>query len=1041
MSIPPSLSPNRLRVRPLQLKNCMTKLPLFWRNYTKFPNCFVRRSGILFLCSVFVVLSAYAQQIEIRGKVLEESTKATVIGASVRPKGQKVGVVSDVNGSFILKVKSLPVTLSISSIGFKNQEIVVYDASPLLVYLPEDQNQLNEVVVVGYGTQKKSNITSSVVKVDGTKLEQIPISSVDQILQGKVAGLQSATFSGQPGANQQVRIRGVGSISLSSQPTYVIDGIIINSGDLSRNTTTSNVLAQLNPDDIESVSVLKDAAATAIYGALGSNGVIIITTKSGKAGKTKFTFNAEIGYNTHGPIPSAGKPLRTSDWLTLFKESFVNAGYTQAQAETQAANYGDGTVDTDWLSLITRKGSQHQYNFTASGGDEKTKFYVSGGYFKQESNVIGSDLKRISSVIKLDHNVNKKLSFALNLQPTYSRENAPNSNSSAFSNPVMEYYFLRPTQNPYNTDGSLNISKATKDFSSLFNPLYIINNDKTYIDFFSANGKAEAKYNILDNLSFSSKLGLQYNNLEEYKYNNPNHGDGKSVNGRAYAYYTRYLLYDWVNQVDYHATFTEQKDLALDATAGYEALSSKQYYINSAANNYPTDKLISSSIASTPTEASASWSDYSFIYLFARANVSYKNRYFLSGSIRRDGSSRFPENNRYGIFPSGSVGWDISKETFFAPVKFVDNLKVRTSYGISGNANGLGNYTWRQTEGYGLSYNNQPGGNFNSVGSANLKWESGKQADVGLDASFLKNRINIVFDWYNKITDNLIYSVSPSLATGFSSVTKNIGALKNTGLEFSINATPVKTKDFSWDLSFNITHNKNSLTKSPYATDQANGSFLLGVGHDFYEFYLKDWAGVDPATGNPLWYTDATKSATTTNYNSAAKVATGKSASPKYYGGFSNTVTYKGVSLTADLYYNYGNYVQDQWATYFYDEVNPSYGKYSSNLNRWQKAGDITDVPKLVYGSTNKSNSASTRFLYKGDYIRLRNVSIGYTFDQTLLNKLHLSSLNVYVRGTNLWTKIYDKKIPFDPEQNISSQSNLNFFINKTVTVGVNVGL
>jgi TonB-dependent starch-binding outer membrane protein SusC len=1019
----------------------MTKLTLFCGNSKMFPKYFVRRARILFLFAVLTTLSAFSQQVEIRGKILEESSKSSVVGATVRAKGHTGGTVSDINGDFHLKLKSFPATLLISSTGYKSQSIELYENEPVTIYLEEDVNKLNEVVVVGYGTQKKSNITSSVVKVDGAKFEQIPISSVDQILQGKVAGLQSATFSGQPGANQQVRIRGVGSISLSSQPTYVIDGIIINSGDLSRITTTSNVLAQLNPDDIESVSVLKDAAATAIYGALGSNGVIIITTKSGKAGKTKFNLNAEVGYNTHGPIPNAGKSLSSSDWLTLFKESVVNAGYTQAQAETLAANYGDGTVNTDWLSLITRKGAQHQYNFSASGGDQKTKFYISAGYFKQEANVIGSDLTRYSSVIKLDHNATKKLNLAINIQPTYSHENAPMSNGSYFSNPVMEYYFLRPTQNPYNADGSLNISTATKDFSSLFNPLYIVANDKNYADIFSINGKAEAKYNILDNLSFSSKLGLQYNNLEEYRYNNPNQGDGKSVNGRAYAYYTRYFLYDWVNQVDYRTSFTKNKDLNLDATAGYEALKSQQYYINAAASNYPTSKLIALSNASTPTAASASWSDYSFIYLFARANLSYQNKYFLSGSVRRDGSSRFSENNRYGVFPSGSIGWDISKETFFNPIKFVDNFKIRTSYGVSGNANGLGNYTWRQTEGYGLTYNNQPGGNFNSVGNVNLKWESGKQTDIGLDASFLHDRISITFDWYNKITDNLIYDVVPSLTSGFSSITKNIGALQNRGVEFTINVTPIKTKDFSWDINFNITHNKNQLTKSPYATDQANGSYILGEGHDFYEFYLKEWAGVDPATGNPLWYTDATKSTTTTNYNSAAKVATGKSASPKYYGGFSNTFTYKGVNLTADFYYNYGNYVQDSYAKYFNDEVNPSYGKYSYNLNRWQKAGDITDVPKLVYNSTNNSAAASTRFLYKGDYIRLRNVSLGYTFNHSVLNQLHFSALNVYVRGTNLWTKIYDKKIPFDPEQNINSQSGLNFFINKSVTVGVNVGL
>lgn len=997
------------------------------------------RKLLLFMCMCFFVAQLHAQSRVITGTIVDEKG-LPVANASVLVKGTHHGTSTNAEGRFSLSVPNPNATLVVSSINFTNREIALNGQASISVVLQSSVAGIEEVVVVGYGTQKKSNLTASVSTVSGDKVAQVPMSSVDQILQGKVAGLQSVTFSGQPGANQQVRIRGVGSLALSSQPTYVIDGIIINSGDLGRLTTTTNVLAQLNPDDIESISVLKDAAATAIYGSLGSNGVIIITTKSGKAGKTKFSVTAEVGNNTHGPIPDAGKVLRTKNWLTLFKESIINAGYSQTTANTTAANYGDSTIDIDWLSLLTRKGTQQQYNVSASGGDEKTKFYASAGYFKQEANVIGSDLKRISSVVKLDHSPSRKLSFSLNLQPTYTRENAPLSNSSAFSNPIMEYYFLRPLQNPYNADGSLNISKTTASFSSTYNPLYIVAHDLHYADIVSINGKAEVKYNILSNLSFSSKIGMQYNNLEEYYYNNPNHGDGAGYSGRAYSYYTRYFLYDWVNQVDYHANFTRNKDLALDATAGYEALKSKSYNINATATNFPTDQLVASSIASTPTAASASWSDYSFLYLFARANLNYKGKYYISGSIRRDGASRFSENHQYGIFPSGSIGWNISKEEFFSAVKFVTNLKLRASYGVVGNANGLGNYAWRQTFGYGLSYNGAPGGGFNSIGNTNLKWESGKQTDLGLDASFLKDRISITVDYYKKVTDNLIYSVTPSLTTGFSSISKNIGAMQNEGIEFSINATPVKTRDFSWDLSFNISHNVNKVTKSPFKVDQANGSFVLGVGHNFYEFYLRQWAGVDPSNGDPLWYTDASKATTTNSYNTAAIVATGKTATPKYFGGFSNTFTYKQFSISGDFYYNYGNYVQDSWATYLADEVNPSYGKYSYNLKRWQKAGDITNVPKLVYGSTNKSTSASTRFLYKGDYIRLRNVTIGYNASPALVQKLHLATLNLYVRGTNLWTKIYDKNIPFDPEQNINSQANLNFFINKAVTVGLNIG-
>ncbi|MFT3825613.1 MAG: TonB-dependent receptor [Chitinophagaceae bacterium] len=998
----------------------------------------MRRLMLLMSYCLLLISTAWAQTKMVSGKV-KDATGSPVVNASVVVKGTQNGTTTRADGSFSITVPSNAKTLIISAVGMTETQVAI-GAGEINVTLENSDKKLQEVVVVGYGTQKKSDLTSAITQVGGDKLAQVPMTSVDQILQGKVAGLQSVSFSGQPGANQQIRIRGIGSSALSSQPTFVVDGIIINSGDLSRLTTSTNVLAQMNPDDIESVSVLKDAAATAIYGSLGSNGVIIITTKSGKAGRTRFTATGEVGNTSTGPTPKAGRPLRANDWLNLFKESIVNAGYTQATADATAANYGDGTVDVDWLDLLTRKGTQQQYNISASGGDEKTKFYASGGYFKQESNVIGSDFKRISSVVKIEHNPTKKLNLVLNLQPTYSRENAPISNSSAFSNPMMGYYFLRPTQNPYNADGSLNTSKATKDFSSTYNPLYIVANDIHSADIFSINGKAEAKYNILKNLSFSSKMGLQYNNLEEYYYNNPTHGDGAGYSGRAYSYYTRYFLYDWVNQLDYHADLLKDKDLRLDAVLGYEALTSKNYNLSATATNFPTPRLIASSIASTPTTASASWSDYAYLYMFGRANLNYKGKYLLGVSLRRDGSSKFSENHEYGWFPSGSIGWIISNEKFMENVSWLNNLKVRASYGQVGNANGLGNYSWRQTFGYGLSYNGQPGGGFNTIGNTDLRWESSKQTDIGLDAAFLDNRINVTFDYYIRNIDNMIYGLTPSLTTGFASISKNIGKMKNEGIELTINATPVKTRDFTWDLSFNISKNNNTVVKTQSPTAQANGSFILAPGHNYYEFYLRRWAGVDPSNGDPLWYSDSAGTVTTNNYNSAPIVATGKTATPKYFGGLSNTFTYKQISISADLYYNYGNYVQDSWASYLNDEVSPSYGKYSYNLNRWQKAGDVTDVPKLVYNSTNKSSSASTRFLYKGDFIRLRNVTVGYNASPSLAKKLHLTTLNIYARGTNLWTKIYDDRLPFDPEQSVTGQANLNLFYNKTFTLGLNLG-
>ena len=992
--------------------------------------------GMLLLCTQLL-----AQNRTITGKVTDEAGNP-IPNASVQIRGAKGGTATGADGTFTISVPLTAKALVVSSVNYTAQEVPLGKNTTFVnPQLKTTEGSLSEVVVVGYGSQRKSEVTSSVSKVAGDKLAQVPLTSVDQILQGKAAGLQSSTFSGQPGANQQIRIRGVGSFSLSSQPLFVLDGIILNSGDLARLTTTTNVLAQLNPDDIESVTVLKDAGATAIYGSLGSNGVIVITTKKGKAGKTRFNATAEVGNNVHGDIPSTGMPLRSKDWLALFKESYINAGGSAANADLAAAAYGDGTVDTDWLSLLTRTGSQQQYNLSASGGDEKTRFYISGGYFKQVANVIGSDLKRVTSVINIDHNVSRKISFSLSLQPSYTRENAPLSNSSAFSNPIMEFYFARPTQNPYNADGSFNINKTTKDFASTFNPLYIVANDLHYNDYVSMNGKVEGKYNILNNLTFTSRMGTQYLNLEEYYYNNPNHGDGAGVSGRGYSYYTRYFLYDWVNQLEYHTDFLSSKDLHLNLLGGNEAITSKQYQISAQAQNFPPTNLVASAIAASPTIANNNFSDYSFLAQFARAIFDFKGKYILQGSIRRDGSSKFSKNNEYGYFPSVSFAWNLAKENFFANINnTVNDLKLRASYGITGNATGLGNYAWIPTFSYGLNYNGAPGGGFNVPGNTDLQWERGKQADVGLDASFLKSRLNVTIDAYQRKIDQLIFPFKPSMTTGFATINKNIGAFENKGLELTINASPVRTKNFNWDISFNISHNINRVTQIPPGqTFLTNGSFIIKPGHDFYEFYLRQWAGVNPANGDPLWYTDSSRTKMTNNYNSAAITATGKNADPTYFGGLSNTFTFKGFSLVADFYFNYGNWVQDQWAIYLNDEVNPSFGKYSAALNRWQKPGDVTNVPKLVYASTNRSASASTRFLYQGDFVRLRNLQIGYTLSNALASRMHVSGVQFYVRGTNLWTYVVDKNIPFDPEQGISSQSNLNFFINKTMTVGLSV--
>lgn len=988
-------------------------------------------------------LFAFAQTRTITGKITDQKTGAGVPGVSVSVKGATQGTSTGPDGTFTLTIPSTTRTLVLSSVGYINQEIAVGRGNSIVVSLEPDSKALDEVVITGYGTpQRRRNITASISTVGGKDLENRPFTSVDQMLSGKVPGLIAPATTGQPGANINIRIRGIGSAAAGANPLYVVDGVIVNAGDISRLSTTSNTLAGINPNDIEDVTILKDAQATALYGSRGANGVILITTKKGKSGKTKFRLDAEAGFTRYANVPDAARPLNATEWLTLFEEGMRNAGLAQSVIDAQLLDFGKGTnVNTNWFDLVTRQGQQQQYNLSASGGEGKTTFYISGGYFKQEASVIGSDFKRYSLTTNFNHKVNDRLSFSVNLSGNSSAQNTP-FNGGLFANPTGGIAFLRPTQNPYNADGTFNINRASNTgFPSNFNPLFLIANDVKKLNTIQFRGNASAEYAILKNLKFTSRYGVDLNSFEEYQFDNPFHGDGRTVNGRGQAFYTR--IFNWINtnQLNYSFSPDKEQNFKIDALVAYEAQKSKEYDLSSQATGFPpTTQLPLSVNGATVVQGRLTGTDYSFNSIISQASVNYKGRYVLSGSYRRDGSSRFSENNRNGNFYSVGGAWNIDHEKFF-DVKFVSALKLRASYGRTGNA-GIGNYAWRQTFGYGANYNSQPGGTFNTIGNSDLTWEGNTQTDIGLDAGFLNNRITITADYYKRVSDGLLFADPLSQTTGFASVTRNIGEMQNKGFELTVNATPVKTRDFSWDLSFNISFNKNKVTKLPGGKDiiDANLPFILREGYDYRSYFGRVYVGVDPANGDPLWYKDSTHKETVNNRSLATRELLNMSASPKATGGLSTTFTYKYFSIGADFVYNYGNYVTDGWGFYLYDGVDPIEQKYAINLKRWQKPGDITNVPKYIYQSTNNSSSFSTRFLQKGDYIRMRNITIGYNMDPKLAGRLHLTTLNFYVRGTNLWTKTYDKDLTIDPEQGVNSSSNLDIYYTKAVTVGINVG-
>ncbi len=1014
----------------------------------------MRKLPLVVLCFMLTVCQLMAQTKTLKGKITDEKG-IPIPNVSVIVKGTTLGTPTGTDGTFSINAGSSAKSLVISSVGFGSKEISIGNKTSFSISLQSSTQNLDEVVVVAYGTQKKATLTGAQSTVKGNELENKPFTSVDKALQGSVVGLQSSASSGAPGASQAIRIRGIGSISASAEPLWVVDGIPINSGSGSSLATTSNLLSTLNPNDIENITVLKDAASSSIYGSRAANGVILVTTKKGKAGVTKFRFDAEGGSSSTAYKNSEYQPLNAAQYTTITKEGLINAGFaTTANVDaifnsnfTSALTYTT-PVNTDWLGAVTKTGSQQQFNLSASGGNEKTTYFLSGGYFKQDGTTIATDFQRWNANARVESKATDKLTLGYNMNVGVTNQNTPLA-GGAFGNPVLSAFFILPTYSPYKPDGTLNYLTADFPGSSLYNTVAVSSLDKRLLKGVSLKGSVFAEYKILENLHFKTQFGVDYNTLEEDQYNNPFYGDGASKNGRAFSYYSRYMNWDWVNTLDFKHNILKSGDMTFNLKVGYESQLNKGYFTQVENSNFPpTRALTVASIGATPVIAGQTGSDYSFVGAFSSANINYKDKYVVSGSFRNDGSSRFGINNRYGNFWSIGGTWNIDKEMFMEKINGITLLKLRASYGSNGNA-GIGNYDALPLYGYGsvnvngstvsTNYNSNPGSAPSQPGNINLTWETNKPLDIGIDFGILKNRIIFTVDYYNRKTSSLLLAAPVPPTTGFTSLNKNIGAMVNKGIEFSVNATPIMAKDFQWNVTFNIASNKNQITSLVNNADILSGSNIRRVGYDFQTFYTRLYAGVDATNGDPLWYTDGTKKATTNNYNLAIRQPY-QTASPKIFGGFGNTLKYKGFSISANFYFNFGNYVQDTWGSY-YDGAGfgGGFNKVERVLNRWTKSGQITDIPKYVYGGNKNAQNFSSFYLVKGDYIRLRDITLGYDLSKKVSDKLHLSTLHIYVRGSNLWTWVADSHMPFDPEQGIGSATNLNVFIPKTVTAGLNI--
>lgn len=1014
----------------------------------------MRRIFLFLCCFALLIGQVVAQNHAVSGTILD-GNGTPVIGATVALKGSSRGTSTGTDGTFTLNVPEKARTLVLSAINYATREVDISDGKTSIgtvVLLPAGKS-LSEVVVVAYGTQNKTNVTGSVATVSGNVVADKPFTSVDKALQGAVPGMLVSSTSGQPGSATDIVIRGIGSINASSSPLWVIDGAIATTGDLTVNTTTANPLSALNPDDIESISVLKDAVSTAPYGSRGANGVILVTTRKGRAGKTHFSVVGEFGQNSRAYTPT-NVPENSFELQTTLRQALINAGYVNSNAQADQlitstsgfgypSNYTD--INTDWFSVASQQGAQSQVSASMSGGNDKTTIYASGGYFNQKGISIASDFQRFTGALAVTHRASDRFKLTVNINASNTAQHTP-SNGGTFANPVLASFFLLPWYTPYLPNGKYRYGAADtlNEFplsGGIFNPIVQSAWNINLAQQTAVRGSAMGELGILDNLKFTSRFSGEYLAVQEDQYRNPFYGDGYGDQGDATSNYNRVFSYTWSNFFDFRQKVNTDGDEYFDLKGGIEAYDFKSYTLDASGHSFP-QTLDAKFLANTanPTLATAGPSEQTVFSEFGIADFNYKDRYIVSGSLRRDESSVFGADHRWGTFYSVGGSWNINQEAFMKNQDLFDLLKLRVSYGQTGNTNGFGFYTALPQ--YGSSnYSGQAGLVPVNVGDSALTWEKNDALNVGLDFAILKDRIDGTVEYYHRTTNDLLSPVPFSFTTGFSSQNENIGSVVNKGIELALNGKPFWTKDFTWEVSFNISHNINRVTSLYQNKPVPNGSFEITVGHDLQEYYLQQWAGVNSQTGQAQWYIDGTHQTTTTNYDSAG-LTLNHSAAPSVFGGLDNTITYKHFVFDIQFDYNFGNYIFDNWFNYLNSDgaYTGSFNQLSNQLKAWQKAGDKTDVPQIVYGDPSFSSSPSTRWLYKGNYIRLRNLQFGYDVSPEALKKMHMDRLFIYIRGTNLATFGVDKNLPYDPEAGVNSQANLEVLIPKTIAAGVKVG-
>ena len=1025
----------------------------------------------LLLAALITTIAVMAQNQTVSGTV-SGTDGEPLVGATVMGVGTQIGAATDVDGNFSLTLPASVKKLSVSYVGMNTKEVEITPGVKMNIVL-DGTNMLDEVITVAYGTAKKSSFTGAASTISGATIEKLQVSNVSKALEGAAPGVQVALQSGQPGTSGTIRIRGIGSINSSAAPLYVVDGMPFD-GDL----------ASINPNDIESMSVLKDAASTALYGSRAANGVIVITTKKGKEQRSRVTVDARIGSNSRGIsnydiMTDPGMYMLTNWTLLKNQTNAENAtaklidrvGYNPYDCANDAVVDVNGNLtnarlfwNDDWTDAAIKNGLRQEYNVTVSGGNEKSNHFLSFGYLEDEGIIKNSDYSRLSFRASGDYDVNRWINVNGNIAYSRGEQNALQISSlSNYSNTFAFIQQMGPIYPVFAHD-----SQGNRVYGENGKPVYDFGDGKYGVRPYFSNQNVVASddanqnryirdnissrfgvtLKIIDGLQLRANLGYDVTNTSRDQFMTPDFGDAQQVDGRAYKTRQRNETYTINELLSYDKNFGEKHHF--DILAGHESYKMNLNYLYGAKSHFFEATIPEFDNAITMDDLSSSTDEYTIESWLGRLNYDFDDKYYFSGSLRSDGSSRFAKNHRWGTFWSVGASWRISKENFMQNFTWIDNMSIRASYGSVGNDDiyypnsSSSNYYPALTQ-YQLT---NAGGSYSLSryyqGNPDITWETSYNFNVGFTAQLLNNLLNIDFEYFNKRTKDMLYNVPQSPSSGVSYISENALTMNNKGVEFTLGVNIPMPKDFTWNWTFTGTHYVNKVTGIP-ADKRADGIthdayYNIREGRSVWDFYYYKFAGLDD-TGHSTWWADVkdedgnvTGREAVSDYSAATKYYIG-TAIPDFIGGITTNFTWKGLDFSVAMNYQIGGDIYDGMYSNLMGSSNAGQNWHKDILNSWTPENTNTNVP--VLDGDQNATTFSDKFLIGADFFNLRNITLGYSFPSKWLSKASIERARIYMNADNV--ALWSKRKGLDPRQYIYGQSAANYSTIRTISFGLSL--